>query len=79
LLSIAEVSEGLRLDDGDLDTLRACCSKSPPRNAGAIVAAIKLRLEFSQPKPQQKIEHSGSIEVTKIERVVVDAGGPAKP
>lgn len=75
MLSIAEVSEGLRLDDGDLETLRACCSKRPPRNAGAIVAAIKLRLEFSQPKPQQKIEHSGSVEITKIERVVVDAGG----
>jgi hypothetical protein len=75
LLSIAEVADGLRLDAEALEMLRRC-STHPPRNAASAVAAIKLRLEFSQPKPKQKVQHSGSLEVTRIERVIVD---PAKP
>ena len=61
LLSEAEVVKRLRLDPDALAALRACCSLHPPRNAAAIVAAIKTRLEFSQPKPKQEVEHSGSV------------------
>lgn len=65
LLSEAEVYDSLRLDDEALDALRACCSLRPPRNAAAIVSAIKTRLEFSQPKPVQKseVDVRGTIQV----------------
>ena len=74
LLSEAEVRDGLRLDPDAIAALKACCSLRPPRNALAIVSAIKARLEWSQPKPKQEVEHSGGIQITKIERVVLDAG-----
>lgn len=61
LLSEADVLEQLRLDPDALAALRACCSLRPPRNAAAIVAAIKTRLEFSQSKPKQQVEHSGTV------------------
>ena len=77
LLTEAEVLDGLRLDDEALAALRACCSLRPPRNAASIVAAIKARLEYSQPKPRQEIQHSGGIEITRVERVIVD--GDPKP
>jgi hypothetical protein len=61
LLTEVEVTEGLRLDSEDLRVLRACCSMRPPRNAGAIVAAMKARLEYSQRKPVVGVEHSGNV------------------
>jgi hypothetical protein len=61
ILSELEVREGLRLDQAAIDTLRACCSMRPPRNAAAIVNAIKARLEYSQPKPKQEIGVSGEM------------------
>jgi hypothetical protein len=61
LLSLAQVSESLRLTTLDITVLRKCCSLRPPRNAIAIVGAIKARLEWSQPKPKQEVEHSGAI------------------
>lgn len=66
LLSEAEVLERLRLDEDALATLRQCCSLRPPRNAGAIVAAIKARLEFSQPKPATKVEHQGNVRIEVV-------------
>jgi hypothetical protein len=60
LLTEAQVLDGLRLDREALDALRACCTLRPPRNSLAIVSAIKARLEYSQPKPAQKIEASGA-------------------
>lgn len=72
LLTEAQVTDGLRLDAEDLAVLKRCCSLRPPRNAAAIVSAIKARLEYSQRKPKTEVEHSGGIEVTRIERVIVD-------
>jgi hypothetical protein len=70
-----QTREQLRLTEDEIAFLDRCASGRAPRNAFACIAAIKLKLDFTQPKPQQKIEHSGSVEITKIERVVVDAGG----
>lgn len=67
LLSEAEVTEGLRLDSEDIRVLKACCSMRPPRNAAAIVSAIKARLEYSQRKPQQEVAHSGTLSITVID------------
>jgi hypothetical protein len=65
LLSDSQVLERLRLDDAALEALDACCTISPPRNSASIVSAIRTRLEFSQPKPATKNEHtvSGRIEL----------------
>jgi hypothetical protein len=39
----------------------------PPRNAVAIVGAIKARLEYSQPKPKQEIGLSGDVTYTLVD------------
>jgi len=67
LLSEAEVREGLRLDDDALEALKACCTLRPPRNAASIVAGIKARLEYSQPKPRQEIGVSGDVTFTLVD------------
>ena len=67
LPDVADLTDGLRLDSEDIDVLKACCSKRPPRNAAAIVSAIKARLEYSQPKPKQQLEHSGSVKYELID------------
>lgn len=71
-----QTRDELRLTDEQIAFLDRCANGHPPRNAAAAIAAIKLKLDFSQPKPQQKVEHSGALEITEIRRVVVD---PAKP
>jgi hypothetical protein len=63
LLSEGQVAEGLRLDSADIAVLKLCCTDKPPRNAAAIVAAIRARLEYSQSKPKQAVEHSGTVYV----------------
>lgn len=66
LLTEAQVTDGLRLDADDLAVLKRCCSLRPPRNAAAIVSAIKARLEYSQRKPTTAIEHSGGMRLTFV-------------
>jgi len=61
LLSNEQVLARLRLDEEALDSLQKCCTTRPPRNAAAIVSAIKARLEYSQPKPKQEVEVSGRV------------------
>ncbi len=55
LLDEAQVRAGLRLDSAEVAVLKLCCTDNPPRNAAAIVSAIRTRLEYSQPKPKQEI------------------------
>ena len=72
--------EKLRLDQAAIDTLNACCSKRPPRNAASIVSAIKTRLEYSQPKPKQQVElDAGSrlAELLSAAMALPAAGTPA--
>lgn len=66
LLSEAEVTEGLRLDEEDLRILKACCAMRPPRNAAAIVSALKARLEYSQTKPKQAVEVTGKLTLEQL-------------
>lgn len=67
LLSSAEVVERLRLDPEALAALRACCSLRPPRNATAIVSAIRTRLEWSQARPAAQVEHGGTVKIEVID------------
>lgn len=76
LLSEPEIRERLRLDPTALAALRACCSSRPPRNALAIVSAIRTRLEWSQPKPKQEIDHN--VTVTHAGLVAAAADAPPK-
>lgn len=71
-----QTREQLRLTEDEIAFLDQCASGRAPRNAFACIAAIKLKLDFTQPKPQQKVEHSGGIQVTEIRRVIVR---PEKP
>ena len=75
-LSAAEFRERAQFTEDELEILDACCSHRPPRNALAILNALKFRAEFAYPKPKQEVEHSGQVQITEIKRVVVD---PAKP
>lgn len=75
-LTEAQTREQLRLTEDEIAFLDRCASGRAPRNAFACIAAIKLKLDFTQPKPQQKVEHSGGIQVTEIRRVIVR---PEKP
>ena len=74
MLTELQVREGLRLDADSLDMLRAISQGDAPRNAQSILAAIKTRLEYSQPKPTQTVEHSGGL---SIEIVKYDGGDDA--
>lgn len=66
LLTEAQVTDGLRLDADDLAVLKRCCSLRPPRNAAAIVSAIKARLEYSHAKPKQAVEVSGKVTLEQL-------------
>lgn len=55
-LKVAQVEQLLRPDRDTLTMLEGITSgKNVPRNAGAIVRGIGLRLEYSQPKPAVRI------------------------
>ena len=73
LLSEAEIRDELKMDAETLAFLKEC-SVMPGRNAASAIAAIKLRLEYSQPKPTQTVEHSGGL---SIEIVKYDGGDDA--
>ena len=75
LLSEAEVRDGIRLDSEDVRVLRLCCTDDPPRNAVAIVSAIKLRLEYSQPKPKQEIGVEARVAYSLIDPFAKSAKG----
>jgi len=62
-LTEAAVRKGLRLDREALQAIRDVCI-APGRNAMAQVAALRLRLEYSQPRPASE------------QRVTLDATGP---
>jgi hypothetical protein len=66
ILDEEAVREHLRLDEEAIATLKACCSMRPPRNAVAIVGAIKARLEYSQPKPKQEIGLTGDVSIRVV-------------
>jgi len=79
-LTEAQVLDGLRLDAEAIAALRACSGLRPPRNAVAIVGAIKARLEWSQPKPKQQVEHSGHVtHAHLVAEAAGDAGEPEEP
>lgn len=71
-LSEAQVREGLRLEDEDLDVLRRFSRGDLPRNAAAAMQAIRTRLEYSQPKPSTQVEHSGGLEIQIVKYGVGD-------
>lgn len=62
-LTEAETREQLRLTPQQRDFLDRCASGRPPRNALAAITALKLKLEYSQPKPKQEVALSGTIVV----------------
>jgi hypothetical protein len=66
LLSEAQVAEQLRLDPDAIAALKACCTLRPPRNAAAIVAGIRARLEYSQSKPKQSLEVTGKLSLEQL-------------
>lgn len=58
-----EIAEGLRLTASDLEEFRELY-RDPPRNAMAKLQALKLMLEYSQPKPKQEVGVEGGLRVT---------------
>jgi hypothetical protein len=77
LLTEAQVAERLRLDESAIAALNACCTLRPPRNAASIVAGIKARLEYSQPKPKQEIGLSGKVSITVADPYATPPAEPA--
>lgn len=47
-----------------------------PRNAQTILAAIKVQLEFSQPRPKQVVEHQGAVGIAVVNPYAEESGEP---
>ena len=71
-LTESETLAQLRLTSDQIAFLDRCAAGRPPRNALAAITAIKLKLDFSQPKPKQQLEHTGAV------RIVVETDAPPK-
>jgi hypothetical protein len=61
-----ELRERLRPTEDELRTIDNICSGRYVRNASAIVAAFRHRLEFSLAKPPQEHEVKGGISITWV-------------
>lgn len=59
-----------------LDMLARIACGDVPRNAQAILAAIKVQLEFSQPRPKQVVEHQGSVGIAVVNPYAEESGEP---
>ena len=63
-LTSKQVRDELTLDPEALQVLHAMSRGKAPRNAQSILGAIRLRLDFTEEKPKEKLEHSGGLNVT---------------
>jgi hypothetical protein len=80
-LTDAEVEAALKLDPLALEQLERLSHGKASRHAQAILAAIRLRLEFTARKPSLEVEHSGGLNVTvqTLTAPVAEALPPAAP
>jgi FixJ family two-component response regulator len=58
------VKKMMRLSRSELEALNAISSGRPPRNAQAILAGIRLKLEYTVKPPETKSAGVGTVHVT---------------
>ncbi len=68
-----QLSAELGLTQDQVDVLDRIASGRPPRNAAAIIAGIKLKLDFTQPKPTQNVNVKGTLTLEQLVTGETDA------
>lgn len=67
ILTEAQFAKGIKLHKNQLDTLDAMAAGIfKPRNAIAILGAIRAKLEWGYAKPKQETELSGTVSITVV-------------
>lgn len=73
-LTEEQITNLMQLTPAEMQVWNMICQGRPPRNAGAILAGIKLKLEYTRKKPETAAE-KGQAPVT----VVINTIGPEAP
>lgn len=70
----AEMKAQVTLTQGELDAWNQIAAGRPMRNSTAVLAAIKMKMEYTVQKPAQKVDAD-----TKVLVEIVNLGEPAAP
>lgn len=70
----AEMKAKVTLTQAEMDAWNQIAAGRPMRNSTAVLAAIKMKMEYTVQKPAQKVDAD-----TKIQIEIVNLGSPQEP